>query len=549
LSMSLQVIKYKKPLFTFLFAIALILFISVHAVDDINRCMNIPYIRQAMLNHFQDTLKGSASAREVRIYIGFSVGVALHGSAVEAGENFRLTADEIDLFFSVLRRIRQGHWLRSIRLIRPKIAVRSDWQDIAAGIRIDEIPVISVRDPDVTLYYQGHVSRLQGDLTGRVSFSRVGAGKKISANGTMNIGGARVSLDGGSMEVRGLIRLKGRDAQISELAVSAGTVSVQASGDYRVGVPGRFSGKVQISGLEVHPAGGKGSPILNGLLGVCEGEADITFIRMKLFGIPVDSASGRAEAKRGILYLKDMRTEGGGPLSGSGTIVLRPGSTARFDVDFSLRDYDIESALHSFPAAGSWVDGTMNLRGRIWGTADSVNGDLFFSTFNGRLKRYTALAKIFGAINIYKQILNINPEMTSRGFPYNSILANVSIHDSVVRIDNLYLDSNSVQLSATGTYSLRTRTIDAMLGLMPLESLDVVIGNLPVLGWIVKGNDKGLVVIDLKVEGSIDDLRVRPAPVHTISRKAVGILLRTLTLPYVLFTNPGRLIPGLPKKK
>jgi hypothetical protein len=545
--MTFHAVNYKRALFTLLFTVALIPFIAVHAVDDINRCMNLPYIRQVMLDYLQDAFKGASSTKEARIYIGFGLGIALHGATIEAGDKYRLAADEIDLFFSILKRIRQGHWLRSIRLVRPRIVFRFDNQGSAEGTRIDEIPEINIRDPDVTLYYQGHVIRLQGGLIGRVSFARTEAGK-ISATGTMDISGARISFDGGSVDVRGLILMKGRDIRISKLAISAGSVNVEASGDYAVGAPGRFSGNALISGLDIRPTGGKGSPLLKGLLGVCEGEAGITFIRMRLFGIPVDSAVARAEAKGGSLHLNDIRAEGG-PLSGSGIVVLRPGSMARFDVDFFLRDYDIESALRFISTTGSWVDGTMDLQGRVWGTAGSVNGDLFFSTFNGRLKRYAALAKIFGAINIYKQILRINPGMNNKGFPYNSILANVSIRDSMMRIDNLYLDSNSVQMSATGTYSLRTRTIDAMLGLMPLESLDVVIGNLPVLGWIVKGNDKGLVVIDLKVEGSIDDFRVRPAPVHMISRKVGGILLRTLMLPYVFFTNPGRLIPGLPKKK
>jgi len=75
------------------------------------------------------------------------------------------------------------------------------------------------------------------------------------------------------------------------------------------------------------------------------------------------------------------------------------------------------------------------------------------------------LSKIFAALNIYKMILNRNPDMEGKGFPYNSIVAHAVLSDSVIKINDLYLDSNSVQMSAVGTYSLRSGNIDAIIGL------------------------------------------------------------------------------------
>jgi hypothetical protein len=55
--------------------------------------------------------------------------------------------------------------------------------------------------------------------------------------------------------------------------------------------------------------------------------------------------------------------------------------------------------------------------------------------------------------------------------------------------------------------------------------------------------------MDLKVTGNLDDLSARPVPIRWISRRVGDIIIRTLMLPYVFFTRPASLVPGITEKK
>ena len=78
-----------------------------------------------------------------------------------------------------------------------------------------------------------------------------------------------------------------------------------------------------------------------------------------------------------------------------------------------------------------------------------------------------------------------------------------------------------------------------------METLDRAIGLIPVIGWLLVGANEGMFVIYCRMTGSFDELRVVPAPMITIARGIGDTLLRTLTLPYTIFTRPQKLIPGL----
>jgi uncharacterized protein YhdP len=108
--------------------------------------------------------------------------------------------------------------------------------------------------------------------------------------------------------------------------------------------------------------------------------------------------------------------------------------------------------------------------------------------------------------------------MTSKNFPYNEITASFTLKDSLVHFANFHMDSNSIQFSAVGDYSLKTREIDAVAGVQPFETIDRTIQAIPVIGWILTGEKGTFLIVSMTVKGNIDDPSVKIAPIKTVFR-------------------------------
>ena len=186
--------RLKKIFRSILFAIAVTLFAAVQTVDDINICLNLPVVKNLLVEYLQSAIQGTATVTEALIYTGHGIGISFNGVNIAVGEKFRLAADEVDLFFSIPNRINYGYWLKSIRLTRPSSVFRIDRRDFTKPDRIRYVPEIVVEDPDVTLYYGGHAVSLKGELTGHVAITPAGAGE-IFGSGGLDIRSASVRFD------------------------------------------------------------------------------------------------------------------------------------------------------------------------------------------------------------------------------------------------------------------------------------------------------------------------------------------------------------------
>ena len=172
-----------------------------------------------------------------------------------------------------------------------------------------------------------------------------------------------------------------------------------------------------------------------------------------------------------------------------------------------------------------------------------MNGSLVLTARDGKIQKYALFSRIFALLNVYKIVQSHDIELTSKNFPYNMITSTFTFKDSILSFDDFYFDSNSLQISAVGQYSLKTKEIDSILGVQPFEALDRTIGMLPLLGWILTGKDKKLIVVSMNVKGEIDDPSVQIAPWETISNPVKSSLLRAWELSTDLFKESRELLP------
>ncbi|MCX5851551.1 MAG: AsmA-like C-terminal domain-containing protein [Deltaproteobacteria bacterium] len=380
---------------------------------------------------------------------------------------------------------------------------------------------------------------LDGTISGDVTVTWDGA---ASLSGTVVCKDALLFHDNTGMTVNGTIGVSEKTITTDKLDIRYGTTPLVLSGRLTTGELPLFEGHVTVDGLSLE----RGTSDAIDLPDTLHARAGLTFTNLKLYGIDVTTADATAVLENRTLRLEDIAlVVPAGTVTGSA--LVEEGKAATFDVSIAIKNGRTRTYMAFLSPGTSSLKGLFTFEGHLWGTADSINGDLSFSSTDGRIMKYTTISRIFSVLNIYKIIKTGELDLKS-GFPYNRMSSHFTVREGIIRFDDFHLDSNSLQLSAAGTYSLKDNTIDAMLGVQPLEVLDRTISAIPLVGWIITGKDGKLVVVSLKMSGNFDDPKVVPVPIESI-KPAGDIIFRTLNLPVDIINNIQKMIQKDKEKK
>ncbi|MFY9397818.1 MAG: AsmA-like C-terminal domain-containing protein [Desulfomonilia bacterium] len=369
----------------------------------------------------------------------------------------------------------------------------------------------------------GRQTTLEGSLTFKQAVLPFG-GEFVTVDGPLR-------MEGSTMQSEGM-RIRRQD---TEIGLSRGVLSLTPEPSFR--------GDLAITGLDLSREPGRKPP--KGLRS-WKASGRIKLLDANIYGIPLEETGMGYSLEQGVLSLTDLRSSGKtGTVQGFLTTDLS--RIRSFDLRFSLFNVNIKGLFDAFSQRQDLIRGTMDFNGRLRGENGLVNGTVNLVAKKGRLKKYALSTRIFALLNVYKIIQSQELELTSKNFPYNTIAGTFQIEDSVMHFDDFYLDSNSLQLSAVGKYSLITREIDAVLGVQPFETIDKVISWIPLVGWVLTGENGRLLVVSLNVTGQIDDPTVQVAPIETISSPILESLGRTLNLPFDIVRDWRRYVPGIKK--
>jgi uncharacterized protein involved in outer membrane biogenesis len=165
------------------------------------------------------------------------------------------------------------------------------------------------------------------------------------------------------------------------------------------------------------------------------------------------------------------------------------------------------------------------------------SGGISLRIDNGTLHRLPLISKLFSLLNV-SQLLTLNaPEMSTEGMPFKEITGSFAMREGVLSTDNLVIHSNSMDMSLILDQDLNHGTLKGMLGVKPLKVVDEIVTKIPVIGWILAGEDKAVLTAHFSVSGSADDPEIVPAPATSIAKPIMGIFTRTLQLPGKMVTD------------
>jgi hypothetical protein len=183
------------------------------------------------------------------------------------------------------------------------------------------------------------------------------------------------------------------------------------------------------------------------------------------------------------------------------------------------------------------IVGNYNLGGKIkaQGTGktliQNINGNLTFHAPKGRSyagRNFRTLIKIFSLLNVTDIFKEKLPDIENKGFAYNSIRAEADIQQGKIKLDEMIVDGDSMNIVCQGYIDLAHNQMDVTALVAPLKTIDFFIKKIPIVRDILGGS---LISIPFGIKGSIENPDVTPIPPSAVGSGLLGIVKRTLQLP------------------
>ncbi|MFQ5427600.1 MAG: AsmA-like C-terminal domain-containing protein [Thermodesulfobacteriota bacterium] len=155
-----------------------------------------------------------------------------------------------------------------------------------------------------------------------------------------------------------------------------------------------------------------------------------------------------------------------------------------------------------------------------------LNGHGHLKAERGRMWKFPVISKIFSIVNI----VSID-ELFKKGLPYRALTGDFIVKDGIFTSENLLFESDSMKMSAVMEVDSVESTIDATLGVHPFVTIDKIVTTIPLVGWIIGGDEKSSVSLYYSLKGPLKQPTVGPAPIKNIKEGIIGKLERLITSP------------------
>lgn len=162
---------------------------------------------------------------------------------------------------------------------------------------------------------------------------------------------------------------------------------------------------------------------------------------------------------------------------------------------------------------------------------DTMDGNIKVMVLDGTFKKFNILSNVISMMNISNYLLLKFPKLDTEGIPFESIIGDLEIKDGKATTENLFVDSGVIRLSVVGSVDLTNEELDMILGFQILKTIDLIVNKIPVVGYVLTGDDGSLFTTYFKVGGTIDDPVVTTMTLQALGEGTINIFERIYNFP------------------
>jgi len=162
----------------------------------------------------------------------------------------------------------------------------------------------------------------------------------------------------------------------------------------------------------------------------------------------------------------------------------------------------------------------------------------------GVMRDFKAYNNTLAFINTLPALATLhNPGFSKKGFMIKKGVAKYRKIKNRIIFDMIHIEGTSASIVGKGEIDLKKKTININLAIQTARELGKVVGSLPLLGYILMGDDKSMTV-GLKITGPLSKPVVKTSATKELLTLPLDLIKRTLQSPAHIFNQPKK-----PKKK
>ncbi|NPA81513.1 MAG: DUF3971 domain-containing protein, partial [Epsilonproteobacteria bacterium] len=166
---------------------------------------------------------------------------------------------------------------------------------------------------------------------------------------------------------------------------------------------------------------------------------------------------------------------------------------------------------------------------------DDYKGRLSFK--NTTMKELEVFNNLMAFINTIPSLLFLqSPSFSQKGYKIKKGYIDFMLLGDILTFTKIDIKGYSADVLGSGYINLKNLVLDLDLQISTLQNVDKIIGNIPIVGYILLGKDKRN-SITVKIRGDVNDPKVETYLIKDIFSMPFNIIKRTLSIPFSVFSD------------
>ena len=281
-------------------------------------------------------------------------------------------------------------------------------------------------------------------------------------------------------------------------------------------------------------------------------KASVYANRGKINSIPCSELRTTLTYKQRTLDIPVLEmTAFNGGFSGKGYIVFPKDGATQYNMNFIISKMSAEQILKHASIERVSITGALTMKGDLIAEGATLadlkktaSGTATVLMEKGSLSKFDGLSKVFSILNVSQLLKFKLPDMITKGMPFTSINGTLSLKDGILSSDDLFIKSNSMNISVVGTTDIVKEELNHNIGIQPLQTVDKIVSYVPVAGWVLTDDKRRMMTIYFQAKGKWSDPAVTAVPFKSMSKGLQDIYMNLFHLPSKLITDTGEVIIG-----
>jgi len=249
----------------------------------------------------------------------------------------------------------------------------------------------------------------------------------------------------------------------------------------------------------------------------------------------------------------EARTEHG-TLSATGLVKGEKGpQRLSFTSDIKMEKQPIEDIANSLGLKKT-IEGRLTMKAalsakgaKIKDLLSGLAGSADFLLEEGRVfKKRGITYKILDFLSFQ----NIIKDFSKEGYYFENLEASFNIKEGTLETDDFIFKSPAFNATAQGTVCLPTKMLDLKLWVQTLQTMDFVVGNVPIIGYILTEKEKspkGVIIYPFEIKGQWSDPTIESRVWKNLGNGVINIFKRILLTPGRIYKEITEKTSGLAK--